>query len=80
MNNCSKCGVPHKEEISCIAALQALIASLLVRIGDRAKCRGCNREIYFVHHINGKTVPYDIEGTNHFSTCTKADQFRRNAG
>lgn len=50
---------------------------LLAQIGDRAQCKGCNAEIYWVKHINGKNAPYTPEGLNHFSTCPRAADFRR---
>ena len=53
-----------------------LMSMLLDNVGVRAACRGCDREIIWVRHKNGKQAPYDADGINHFSTCPQAAQFR----
>lgn len=53
-----------------------LMSMLLDNVGVRAACRGCDREIIWVRHKNGKQAPYDADGINHFATCVQAAQFR----
>ena len=50
---------------------------LLKHVGQPAICKGCGAEIYWVRHLNGKNVPYDPDGLNHFGSCVRADQFRK---
>ena len=57
--------------------LQKNIAALLKAIGQPATCKGCPATIWWVRHLNGKRVPYDGDGTNHFATCPRAGEFRR---
>ena len=52
-------------------ALQGLFAS----IGIKGQCRGCRAQIYWVRDEDrDKTIPFNIDGTNHFTTCPKAGQ------
>ncbi len=44
---------------------------------NTAKCRGCGSEINWYRTPKGKMIPLDPELTPHWSTCPKADQFRR---
>jgi hypothetical protein len=44
-----------------------------------SKCRGCGAEIYWVKTRQGKNTPANHDGTSHFSTCPKADDFRKGA-
>jgi len=55
----------------------ARMVVLLKQIGAADHCNGCNRPILWVRHRNGVAAPYDSDGTPHFATCPKADQFRR---
>lgn len=43
---------------------------------EPARCRGCRALIYWIKTSNGKNMPVDVDGTSHFATCPKADQFR----
>lgn len=56
------------------------IKLLLSAAGDRARCRGCGQEIFWLTHRNGKKAPYDPDGANHFSSCKRADDFRQPSG
>jgi hypothetical protein len=47
-----------------------------------SKCRGCGAEIYFVPYIRkvdqkSGRMPCDQDGTPHFASCPKADNFRK---
>lgn len=42
-----------------------------------SKCRGCEEFIYWVKTRAGKNMPVNADGTSHFATCKKADQFRK---
>jgi len=41
------------------------------------KCKGCGTTIIWVKTNTGKMMPVDTDGTSHFATCPKADDFRR---
>jgi hypothetical protein len=53
------------------------IAILLHSVADEAACKGCPATIYWVRHRNGKSAPYNVDGTNHFVTCPKSKQFKQ---
>jgi hypothetical protein len=53
------------------------IKILLHAAGEESTCRGCPTTIWWVHHLNGKTTPYDVDGTNHFVTCPASRNFRK---
>ena len=43
-----------------------------------ARCNGCDAPIYwFFNRKTGKKIPLDPDGTPHFASCPKAEQFRR---
>jgi hypothetical protein len=63
-----------------LGAARALIAALLTHVGEGNFCRGCQAPIWWVEHKNGKLVPYDETGINHFATCPQREQFRRKKG
>lgn len=42
-----------------------------------SKCRGCQEFIWWIKTSSGKNMPVNADGTSHFATCKKADQFRR---
>jgi hypothetical protein len=48
--------------------------------GTPGKCRGCGAEIYWVETKSGKNMPVNRDGTSHFATCPKADEFRGKEG
>lgn len=55
----------------------------LVRLTGRpGQCRGCGAEIMWLAHTprepgrNPTMTPYDEDGTNHFITCPKREEFR----
>lgn len=60
-----------------LAGQVARMAALLKHVGDASHCRGCSQAIFWVRHANGKAVPYDADGTNHFATCPQAANFKR---
>lgn len=41
-------------------------------------CKGCGAGIFWQKTKNGKWMPLDPDGTPHWSTCPKAEEFRRN--
>ena len=52
-------------------------ASILRHTAQPGRCRGCKAEIFWLRHNNGKNVPYDADGMNHFITCPEARLFAR---
>lgn len=52
------------------------IVHLLRQIAESGQCRGCGAVVFWVHHKNGKTVPYTEEGLNHFVDCPQRERFR----
>ena len=64
-------------ELETIEWLSGNIARLLDQVGDPGKCRGCQRDIWWVVHKNGKKAPYTRRGLNHFADCPKAASFRK---
>jgi uncharacterized protein with PIN domain len=61
-----------------VAQANKRTATLLHHVGDPARCKGCNKPIYWVRHKHtDKATPYDLDGANHFITCPKAADFKR---
>lgn len=56
------------------------IAMLLSNLGTPGHCKGCGAPIWWIIHLNGKRVPYNLEGLNHFADCPNASTFRRKPG
>jgi len=56
--------------------LKGNIEKLLDQLGDRAICKGCGRQIWWVTHRNGKKAPYTNEALNHFADCPESEKFR----
>lgn len=52
------------------------IKRLLKQVGREGKCKGCDREIWWVEHNSGKAAPYTNEALNHFADCPDAQRFR----
>ncbi len=70
------CGYVDHEKRA--AWLKQNVTRLLVLLGgEEAKCRGCQRPIWWFTHANGKKAPYTDEGQNHFANCEAASTFRR---
>lgn len=42
-----------------------------------AICKGCGEFIKWIRTRAGKNMPVNADGTSHFATCKKADQFRK---
>jgi hypothetical protein len=68
------------EDMSTIPAQR--MKDLLFSVGDLARCGGldkpgCASQIIWVRHKDGRKVPYDLDGTNHFKTCPNRDNFKR---
>lgn len=57
--------------------LRKNMADLLSRVGQGGRCRGCHAAIWWVVHLNNARTPYDQDGTNHFVTCPKRDDFHK---
>lgn len=53
------------------------ITEFMDKIGNRSKCKGCGKEIWWIVHASGSVAPYTEEGLNHFINCPKAKDFRR---
>lgn len=53
------------------------------RFDNHAQCRGCKRDIEWWLTPTGKKMPFDLmpeldsPAITHFTTCPKADDFRR---
>ena len=84
-NICQTCKLAHPfvvdgasvvELARCFVAQQDAMAKMLLHIGGPGKCRGCDATIWWVRHNNGKAVPYDASGLNHFVSCPEAKQFK----
>lgn len=63
-----------------LAETQKLLEALLKHAGVMSQCGGlnCRADIWWIRHLDtGKNVPYNLDGTNHFSTCINRDQFKR---
>jgi len=45
--------------------------------GDPGICRGCGERIVWVVTAAGKHAPMNEDGSSHFSTCSRASDFRR---
>lgn len=41
------------------------------------KCKSCFATIYWIESNNGKAIPVDPDGSNHFSTCKDAAKWRK---
>jgi len=63
-----------------LEAVRGRLRALIRQVGEPAMCQGCEANIYFVRHLNGRNAPYDADGVNHFATCPKAENFRRKRG
>ena len=77
MTICVRCQLPHAENGSCVDTQAHAMKTLMGLIGDKGLCSGCNAEIYWVKHRNGKRAPYTPSGMNHFLDCKEALRFRR---
>lgn len=62
---------------ACVKAQSEAMKRLLDLIGTPAKCRGCEAPIYWLKHLNGKSVPYESSGLNHFISCPESARFKR---
>jgi hypothetical protein len=40
-------------------------------------CKGCGAQIYWVRTPKNKNMPVDPDGTPHWSTCSKAADFKK---
>jgi hypothetical protein len=43
---------------------------------NSSACRGCRVIVMWVKTREGRRMPVNADGTSHFATCPKADQFR----
>lgn len=62
-----------------VAALRRRIIHLLVAAGEPGKCPGprCRANVIFIRHLNGRKVPYDLDGAIHCNSCPDAPTTRR---
>jgi hypothetical protein len=78
---CDVCLLPHNlmspSVYTCLDAQAGTMKRLLDAIGDHGTCAGCHASIFWVTHRNGKKVPYNSTGVNHFVTCPEAARFKR---
>lgn len=68
------------EMAEALTKAEARAAALVKNIGAPGRCSGCHSVIWWMLHMNGKRTPYDADGTNHFITCPKRDDFRKSKG
>ena len=46
-------------------------------LGNPDPCRGCGQTMYWRDHpTTGRPHPFNADGTSHFGTCPKANEFR----
>lgn len=59
--------------------IEKRMSMLLMLIAEGVRpCKACGLQLCFVRHRGtNKLAPYEIDGTNHFITCPKAEDFRR---
>jgi len=58
--------------------IEKRMATLLMLIAEEVRpCKACGVQLAFVRHHNGRLAPYTIDGVNHFITCEKAEDFRK---
>lgn len=50
------------------------------RAGQRARCRGCGCEVWWVVTEHGRRAPVEQDGISHFARCPKATDFRQKRG
>lgn len=67
------------ESQACVDAQKVAMRLLLNHGGKKGTCDGprCGATIYWVTHLNGKSVPYTAAGLNHFVDCPDRDRFKR---
>lgn len=75
---CLYCKMPgeHTDSVQCLQATQSTVMNLVKSVGKPGTCRGCRKDIYWITHSNGRHVPYDPLGLNHFISCSEAAQFK----
>lgn len=59
-------------------ALHKAVRVALDHLGAPARCKGCNREIWWIQHANTHRAPYTEEALNHFIDCPERDKFSQN--
>jgi hypothetical protein len=59
----------HQQLDERIAYLMNNIRRLLEQVGKRARCRTCNKEIWYVQLRSGMVGPYQADGLNHGADC-----------
>jgi hypothetical protein len=75
---CARCNLPaHPGD--CYESQRVVTLALIRNVGTLGHCRGCDRDIYWVRHANGKSAPYDPTGLIHFVSCEKAAEFKKGA-
>lgn len=47
---------------------------------NRGECKACHRTIWWARTKNNAPMPLNDDMTSHFSTCPKADTFRKEKG
>ena len=74
---CQDCGFIHGSNGACLDVVKLALARLVAAVGMPGECKGCQASIFWVRHINGKSVPYTTAGENHFINCPNAKDFKR---
>jgi hypothetical protein len=46
-------------------------------VGNPGPCKGCGQVMLWTTTPAGKRAPLNADGSSHFATCLKADQFRK---
>lgn len=61
-----------------VPTIEKRMSTLLQLIAEQIRpCKACGEQLAFVRHRNNQLAPYNLDGINHFITCVKADEFRK---
>jgi hypothetical protein len=67
---CLDCGNAHPPMTTCSESWRIFVQEFIRKIGRPDRCpEPCNSWIYWIRHLNGKTVPYTIDGKIHLGRC-----------
>ena len=68
-SRCKKCRV-HCDDYTFEAQTPAINPNI-------PRCRGCNAQIRWIKTPKGKTMPQNLDGSPHWSTCPNAKDFHK---
>jgi hypothetical protein len=63
-----------QEAIALRCRIEAILRTAAVEIRP---CKACSRQLFFAARPNGKLIPYEADGRNHFETCPHASKFKK---